>query len=153
MLYSRSLLVFHFIYVSIFIFQLEDNWFTMLYCWFLLYNNRLLNRWISHNYTCVCVYVYRVSLVAQMVKNLPAVQETQVWSFSWKDPLEKGMQPTLVFLPREFHGQRTPVDYSPWDCKQLDTTERLTQHNIHTHTHTPPPFLASLSSPPSTQPF
>ena len=32
-----------------------------------------------------------VSLVAQMVKNLPAVQETQVPSLSWEDPLKKGM--------------------------------------------------------------
>ena len=31
------------------------------------------------------------SLVAQMVKNLPAVQETRVQSPGWKDPLEKGM--------------------------------------------------------------
>ena len=31
------------------------------------------------------------SLVAQMVKNLPAMQETQVPSLSWEDPLEKGM--------------------------------------------------------------
>ena len=31
------------------------------------------------------------SLVAQLVKNLPAMQETWVWSLGWKDPLEKGM--------------------------------------------------------------
>ena len=31
------------------------------------------------------------SLVAQMVKNLPALQETQVRSLGWEDPLEKGM--------------------------------------------------------------
>ena len=31
------------------------------------------------------------SLVAQMVKNLPAIQETQVGSLDWEDPLEKGM--------------------------------------------------------------
>ena len=31
------------------------------------------------------------SLVAQLVKNLPAVQETRVWSLSWEDPLEKEM--------------------------------------------------------------
>ena len=31
------------------------------------------------------------SLVAQMVKNLPAMQEIQVQSLDWKDPLEKGM--------------------------------------------------------------
>ena len=32
-----------------------------------------------------------VSLVAQMAKNLLAVQETQIQSLSWEDPLEKGM--------------------------------------------------------------
>ena len=32
---------------------------------------------------------------------------------------------TLVFLPGEFHGQRSPVGYSPWGCKVSDTTERL----------------------------
>ena len=31
------------------------------------------------------------SLAAQMVKNLPAMQETQVWFLGWEDPLEKGM--------------------------------------------------------------
>ena len=36
-------------------------------------------------------------LVAQMVKNLPAMQETWVQSLGWKDPLEEGMQPTPVF--------------------------------------------------------
>ena len=33
----------------------------------------------------------QASLVAQTVKNLPAMQETQVWSLSWEDPLKKGM--------------------------------------------------------------
>ena len=33
------------------------------------------------------------SLVAQMVKNLPAMQEAQVWSLSWEEPLEKGVTP------------------------------------------------------------
>ena len=32
-----------------------------------------------------------MSLVAQMVKNLPAMQETQVRSLGWEDPLEKGI--------------------------------------------------------------
>ena len=31
--------------------------------------------------------------------------------------------PTPVFLPREFHGRRSLVGYSPWDHKELDTTE------------------------------
>ena len=39
------------------------------------------------------------SLVAQLVKNLPAMLETWVQSLSWDDPLEKGMATTLVFLP------------------------------------------------------
>ena len=37
---------------------------------------------------CVCVYIY---VVTQMVKNLPTMQETQVQSLSWEDPLEKGI--------------------------------------------------------------
>ena len=32
-----------------------------------------------------------VSLVAQMVKNLPVIQETLIWSLGWEDPLDKGM--------------------------------------------------------------
>ena len=33
----------------------------------------------------------KASLVAQMIKNLPSIQETWVWSLGWEDPLEKGM--------------------------------------------------------------
>ena len=35
--------------------------------------------------------MFGASLVAQMVKNLSAMQETQVWSLGWEDPIEKGM--------------------------------------------------------------
>ena len=64
------------------------------------------------------------------VKTLPAVWETRVQSLGW--------EPTpvfffsfcffnpLVFLPQEFHGQRSLAGYSLWGHKQLDTTERLT---------------------------
>ena len=38
--------------------------------------------------------------------------ETQVQSLGWEDPLEKEMQPTPVFLPGEFHGQRSLAGYS-----------------------------------------
>ena len=37
------------------------------------------------------VFHYRASLVAQAVKNLPAMQETPVQSLGWEDPLEEGM--------------------------------------------------------------
>ena len=35
-------------------------------------------------------------------------QDTEYSSLGWEDPLEKGMQPTPVFLPGELHGQRSP---------------------------------------------
>ena len=35
--------------------------------------------------------MFGASLVAQMVKNISAMQETQVWSLGWEDPIEKGM--------------------------------------------------------------
>lgn len=61
-----------------------------------------------------------------MIKNPPAVQETQVPSLAWEDPLAKGMPTHSNFLPRKFYGQRSLVDYSPWDYKESDTTELLT---------------------------
>ena len=51
--------------------------------------------------------------VAQRVKSLPAMRETQVQSLGWEDPLEKEMQPTPVFWPGKSHGQRSLVGYSP----------------------------------------
>ena len=38
------------------------------------------------------------SLIAQLVKNLPAMQETPVWFLGWEDPLERDRLPTTVFL-------------------------------------------------------
>ena len=66
------------------------------------------------------------------VKHLSAMQETQVPSLDLEDPCSRGMATTPVFLAGEFHGQRSLVGYSPWGCKKLDTTEKLT----HAHTHT-----------------
>ena len=43
----------------------------------------------------------RAFLVAQMVKNMPAMRETGVWSWVGKTPWRRAWQPTLVFLPRE----------------------------------------------------
>ena len=61
-----------------------------------------------------------------MVKNLPAMQEMWVRSLGQEDHLEEGMQATPVFLPGEFHGQRSLVGYRPWDHKESDTTKQLT---------------------------
>ena len=54
------------------------------------------------------------------------MQETQVQSLDWEDPLEKGMATHSSILPGEFHGQRRSLAGSPWGCKESDTTERLT---------------------------
>ena len=65
-----------------------------------------------------------------MVKNLPAMLETQVWSLGWEDPLEKGMTTHSSILAwriswtEETGGLQSPV--SPWGCKESDMTERLT---------------------------
>ena len=44
-----------------------------------------------------------------------------------KIPWRRERQPTPLFLPREFPGQRSLVGYSPWGCKELDATERTHQ--------------------------
>ena len=77
----------------------------------------------------MCVY----SLVAQTVKHLPAMRESWAQSLGQEDHLEKEMTThsrTLVLLPGKPHGLRSLVGYSPWDCKELDTTE-ATKHTYN----------------------
>ena len=62
----------------------------------------------------------RASLVAQLVKNPPAMQETWAQSLGWEDPLEKGKSTYSSILS----GLENSMD-SPWGRKELDTTERL----------------------------
>ena len=64
-------------------------------------------------------------LVAQMVKSLPAMWEIWVWSLDGKMPWKRKWQPTPVFLPGEFQGQRNLVGYGPWGRKKSNTTEWL----------------------------
>ena len=65
------------------------------------------------------------SLVAQMVKHLSAMQKPGFNPWVGKIPWRKKWQPTPVFLPGKSHGQKSPVGYSPWGCKESDMTERL----------------------------
>ena len=58
------------------------------------------------------------SLIAQLVKNPPAMLETWVQSLGWEDPLEKGKATQSSILAWR----------SPWGRKELDTTERLHFH-------------------------
>ena len=63
-----------------------------------------------------------VQLKAQQVKDLPAMQETQVPD-SGGSPWRRAWQPSPVFLSGESHGQRSLAGYSPWGRKQSGTTE------------------------------
>ena len=72
------------------------------------------------------MFVKHSPVMAQLVKNLPAMQETQVQFLGWKDLLEKVTATTPVFLPGKSHEQRGLVGYSPWGCKELNTTATST---------------------------
>ena len=71
--------------------------------WMLMQNSMLLR-------------IILASLVTQLVKNPPAMQETWVQSLGWEDPLEKVSLPIPVFWPGEFHEL-----YSPWCLKKSRT--------------------------------
>ena len=74
-----------------------------------------IHRLLVHTRVCVCVcvcvytHIYGASLVAQSVKNLPAIQETWFQSLSWEDPLEKGMATHSTIL-----AWRIPTDRGAW---------------------------------------
>ena len=60
-----------------------------------------------------------------VVKHLPTMWETQFQSLGGKIPWRRKWHPIPVFLPGKSHGWRSLVGYSPWGCKESDTTERL----------------------------
>ena len=60
-----------------------------------------------------------------MVKNSPTVWETWVRSLGWEDPLEEGMTTHSTILAWRIPMDRGAWRASPWGCKELDTTERL----------------------------
>ena len=62
------------------------------------------------------------SLLARSVKNLPAVQETQVRFLGWEDPLEKEIATHSSILAWRIPGERSLVGYSTWGRKESDTT-------------------------------
>ena len=84
-------------------------------------NNNKNNKW-----DVIKIKTFYASQVVLVVINympMQETQETQVQSLGQEDPLEEGMQPTPVFLPRESHGQRGLEGYGPWGHQESDTTE------------------------------
>ena len=75
-----------------------------------------------------------VDYTAFLRNHWPQMIKKQLPSLSWR----REWQPTPVFLPGEFQGQRSLVGYSPWGCKELDMTKQLTLSLFH--------FSPSLSS-------
>ena len=81
-------------------------------------------------------YPYRpgASSVALAIKN-PSASETNIMRLRFdpwveQTPWRREWQPTPVFLPGEFHAQRSLVGYSSWGHKELDTTQQLTHIHI-----------------------
>ena len=67
------------------------------------------------------------SLVAQMVKNPPAMWKTWVQSQGWEDPLKEGMAILFSILTWRIPWTEEPGRlYSPWSNKESDMTEQLT---------------------------
>ena len=67
--------------------------------------------------------------MAQIIKNLPAVQEMWVRCLRQEGLLEKKMAIHSSILAWESHGQRTLVGYSPWSCKESDITKQLNNND------------------------
>ena len=68
----------------------------------------------------------RASLVAQTVKNLPAMQKNQVWFLGWEDPLEKWMATHSSILAWKIPWTEEPVELESMGSQELDITEQPT---------------------------
>ena len=95
----------------------------------------------SDIYVCVCVSESLYGLSNGISGKEPACQcrrcrrpifDPWVGQVPWR----RTRQPSPVFLPGESREQRSLVSYSPWGCKESDTTKTAKHTQTHTHTHT-----------------
>ena len=75
------------------------------------------------------IYSFRASLEAQMIRNLPAMWETQVWSMGWEDPLEEGMATHSRILAWRIPGTEEPAELQSVGLQKV-------RHDWATNTHT-----------------
>jgi len=94
----------------------EENRVKQLKPWIL--ESRILTLWASW--------------VAQWVKNLPAMQETRVWSLDWEDPLEEEMATHSSILAWEIPWTEKPGGLQ---FKESDMTELLSKHTLTLDVH------------------
>ena len=60
------------------------------------------------------------------------MRQTWIWSLVWKIPGRREREPTPVFLPGEFHGQRSLAGYSPWGHTESDNWATSLSLSFHT---------------------
>ena len=80
--------------------------------WEKIFSNCIINKWLLED-----------PLADQLVKNLPAMQETWVQSLGCEVPLKKEMATHSSILAWKIHGQMSLAGYSPWGYRVSDTTE------------------------------
>ena len=94
------------------------------------------------------MYLLRASLVAQMVKNLPAMQETQIRSLGWEDPLEKEMATHSSILAWRIPWTEEPGRLQSMGRKESDMTEQLTHTYVVKISSFSSSYISLLKIPP-----
>ena len=84
---------------------------------------------ITDNMIIFTIAYFRLkALVARIVKNLPTMRETWVWSLGWEGPLEKGMATHSSILAWKNLWMKEPGRYSPWGCRVGHNWATNTEH-------------------------
>ena len=111
----RRFCLFSFCQISLDDFMYSLVFMILMYSWSFWNAQKL---WFSHAVSSAWNSIHLANswafLVAQTVKNPPAMQETWVWSLGWEAPWRRERLPTPVFWPGEFHGL-----CSPWDLQRV----------------------------------
>ena len=74
---------------------------------------------------------FRAFLVVQMVKILPAMQETWVWSLSWEDPLEKGMATHSSILAWRITWMHEPGGLQSMGSQRVGSISQLSEYSFY----------------------
>ena len=105
----------------------------------LISNNVIYNRKSNGSAVCLVFPVNWASQVVQKESGKESAGQCRRHGFDpslRKIPWSRKQQPTPVFLPGDFHGQRSLMSYSLWGCNESDMTERLTHtSSIHNLLH------------------
>ena len=90
-------------------------------------------------YFVISMFISGTSLVAQMVRNLPAMQETWVQSLGWEDPLERRMATPSSILTWRITWTEEPGGLQSMGLQRVEHDWATNTHvcvRTHTHTHT-----------------